>query len=252
MASTTSRTWPRRARPGRCCGRAPTSSSPPPRSSSPAGPAGGRTHPRRAVLLLLSLLVLEVRDIWPDSIVAVGALGGVVAPVTLGGLRARPLRQRRSPRRRRRRLPHEHDPQRRRPLSRISVVTNGVDADLFEPREPDQELRARLGFSPGTFVVTFAGTIGMASGLEVALGAARGSRRGPRRHRLPASVSAPNACRAGGDCHAQDLANMISPALCHPPTCRPTSPTATPASCTSARTSSSGRWCRASSSRTPP
>jgi glycosyltransferase involved in cell wall biosynthesis len=57
--------------------------------------------------------------------------------------------------------------------SKVSVVTNGVDVDLFEPRAPDQGLRARLGFSPETFVITFAGTIGMASGLEVALGAAR-------------------------------------------------------------------------------
>ena len=56
--------------------------------------------------------------------------------------------------------------------SKISVVTNGVDADLFTPRPPDAELRARLGFGPETFVVTFAGTIGMASGLEVALDAA--------------------------------------------------------------------------------
>jgi colanic acid biosynthesis glycosyl transferase WcaI len=57
--------------------------------------------------------------------------------------------------------------------SRISVVTNGVDADVFEPRAPDAGLRARLGFAPETFVITFAGTIGLASGLEVVLGAAR-------------------------------------------------------------------------------
>ena len=116
--------------------------------------------------------VLEVRDIWPDSIVAVGALeqGRVIRAlgkleralydgadhiVAVGdGYRMNMIRKGIGP-------------------SRISVVTNGVDVDLFEPREPDQELRARLGFSPETFVVTFAGTIGMASGLEVALGAAR-------------------------------------------------------------------------------
>src|SRR5450756_3082475 len=45
--------------------------------------------------------------------------------------------------------------------------------DRFTPRPADAALRERLGFTPGTFVVTFAGTIGMASGLEVALGAAR-------------------------------------------------------------------------------
>jgi glycosyltransferase involved in cell wall biosynthesis len=116
--------------------------------------------------------VLEIRDIWPDSIVAVGALGKGRVVSTLGklehalydgadhivavgdGYRMNMIRKGIGP-------------------SKISVVTNGVDVDLFEPREPDQKLRARLGFSPETFVVTFAGTIGMASGLEVALGAAR-------------------------------------------------------------------------------
>jgi glycosyltransferase involved in cell wall biosynthesis len=116
--------------------------------------------------------VLEIRDIWPDSIVAVGALeqGRVIRSlgkleqalyagadhiVAVGeGYRMNMIRKGIAP-------------------SKISVITNGVDAELFEPRARDQELRARLGFSPETFVITFAGTIGMASGLEVALGAAR-------------------------------------------------------------------------------
>ena len=116
--------------------------------------------------------VLEVGDIWPDSIVAVGALeqGRIVS--TLGklelalyegadhivavgdGYRSNMIRKGIGP-------------------SKISVVTDGVDTELFEPRAPDQGLRARLGFPPEAFVITFAGTIGMASGLEVALGAAR-------------------------------------------------------------------------------
>jgi glycosyltransferase involved in cell wall biosynthesis len=116
--------------------------------------------------------VLEIRDIWPDSIVAVGALPDGRVVRTLGkleralydgadhivavgdGYRMNMIRKGVGP-------------------SRISVITNGVDVDLFEPREPDQELRARLGFSPATFVITFAGTIGMAADLGVALDAAR-------------------------------------------------------------------------------
>ena len=116
--------------------------------------------------------VLEIRDIWPDSIVAVGALekGRIVGAlgklelklydgadhiVAVGdGYRMNMIRKGIGP-------------------TKISVVTNGVDTELFEPRPPDLELRMRLGFSPETFVITFAGTIGMASGLEVALGAAR-------------------------------------------------------------------------------
>jgi glycosyltransferase involved in cell wall biosynthesis len=116
--------------------------------------------------------VLEIRDIWPDSITAVGALreGRVVA--ALGRLE-RALY-----------AAADHivavgDGYKQNmvakgvPAAKIDVITNGVDADLFTPRPADVALRQRLGLAPGTFVVTFAGTIGMASGLEVALGAAR-------------------------------------------------------------------------------
>jgi glycosyltransferase involved in cell wall biosynthesis len=115
--------------------------------------------------------VLEIRDIWPDSITAVGALkeGRMIGAleklesalyneadhvVAVGdGYRQNMIRKGVAP-------------------EKIDVVTNGVDADLFTPREANAGLRARLGLN-GKYVVTFAGTIGMASGLEVALDAAR-------------------------------------------------------------------------------
>ncbi len=197
--------------------------------------------------------VLEVRDIWPDSIVAVGALGEGRVTRTLGkleralydsadhivavgdGYRMNMIRKGVGP-------------------SRISVITNGVDTDLFEPREPDQELRARLGFSPETFVVTFAGTIGMASGLEVALGAARRLKE-KGRDDIAFLLVGDGAVRAGleatgarGGPHERGLHR---PRAAHRAAGLPRR-AATPASCTSARRSSSGRSCRASSSRTPP
>ena len=116
--------------------------------------------------------VLEVRDIWPDSITAVGALeegriihalerlekalyDGADHIVAVGeGYRRNMLRKGVA-------------------AEKVSVVTNGVDADLFTPRPPDAELRARLGFAPETFVIAFAGTIGMAADLGVVLDAAR-------------------------------------------------------------------------------
>ncbi len=115
--------------------------------------------------------VLEIRDIWPDSITAVGALreGRVIRAlgkleralydaadhiVAVGeGYKANMVAK-------------------GVPAAKIDVITNGVDAELFTPRPPDEVLRARLGLGD-RFVVTFAGTIGMASGLEVALGAAQ-------------------------------------------------------------------------------
>lgn len=115
--------------------------------------------------------MLEIRDIWPDSITAVGALkeGRIIRTlekleralydmadhiVTVGeGYKANMAAKGVAP-------------------DKIDVITNGVDADLFVPRPPDELLRERLGFSPTAFVVAFAGTIGMASGLDVALRAA--------------------------------------------------------------------------------
>jgi len=155
-----------------------------------AGAAGSALRPRADVVIATSPqffagwagvpvsrahgapFVLEIRDIWPDSITAVGALkqGRVVRAleeleralydaadhiVAVGeGYRQNIIRK-------------------GVPAAKIDVVTNGVDADLFTPRPADAALRERLGLKPDAFVVTFAGTIGMASGLEVALGAAR-------------------------------------------------------------------------------
>jgi glycosyltransferase involved in cell wall biosynthesis len=155
-----------------------------------AGAAGSALRPRADVVIATSPqffaggagvpvsrahgapLVLEIRDIWPDSITAVGALKEGRAVRALEGLE-RALYD-----------ASDHivavgEGYRQNMIrkgvaaDKIDVVTNGVDADLFTPRPADAALRERLGFAPRTFVVTFAGTIGMASGLEVALGAAR-------------------------------------------------------------------------------
>jgi glycosyltransferase involved in cell wall biosynthesis len=111
--------------------------------------------------------VLEIRDIWPASIMAVGVLkeGRVIHAlekleralydaadhiVAVGaGYR-------------------QHILERGVPEAKIDVVTNGVDADLFVPRPPDEALRARLGIG-GKYVLTYAGTVGMAHGLDVVL-----------------------------------------------------------------------------------
>ena len=54
------------------------------------------------------------------------------------------------------------------PDAKVEVVTNGVDSDLFVPRAPDEALRASLGLN-GKYVLTYAGTVGMAHGLDVVL-----------------------------------------------------------------------------------
>jgi glycosyltransferase involved in cell wall biosynthesis len=111
--------------------------------------------------------VLEIRDLWPDSVVAVGALEEG-HPVVRGlhvveeGLY--------------RQADHivvvtesfqEILASRGVPREKLSFVPNGVDRDLFVPGPaptPDPY--------PGRFVVCFAGTVGMAHGLGTVLDAA--------------------------------------------------------------------------------
>lgn len=118
--------------------------------------------------------VLEVRDLWPESIVDVGAMrrGGlvrllerletflyrsadhvvVVSPAFRPHIEARGV-----------------------PAERISVLPNGVDLDWFEQPVPTSEvdsLRTELGLA-GKFVAAYVGTVGMAHGLGTLLEAAR-------------------------------------------------------------------------------
>jgi len=116
--------------------------------------------------------VFEVRDLWPESLTAVGMgdhksllhrfltkLAGflyrncdrvvVVTPAFADHL-----------------VQHWHTPR-----EKISVVENGVEAELFSPQNTEPGLKRELG-AEGKFVVSYIGTMGMAHGLETLLEAA--------------------------------------------------------------------------------
>lgn len=57
------------------------------------------------------------------------------------------------------------------PEQKVLFLPNGVDTDLFHPREPDPKLERELGIED-EWVVLYAGTHGYAHGLDVALEAA--------------------------------------------------------------------------------
>ena len=115
--------------------------------------------------------ILEIRDIWPESIVAVGAMrrgrcirilewlelklyAAALHIVTVGDGYRRVLLTRG--------VPDE----------RISVITNGVDLARFTAK-PGSGTAVRDRHAPGAgFVCSYVGTIGMASGLDVVLRAA--------------------------------------------------------------------------------
>ena len=114
--------------------------------------------------------VFELRDLWPDSIVAVGAMRE--------GLLLRLLRR------------LEYALYRRAakivsvtnsfrqilvgngvPEEKIAVVRNGVDHEAFAPGAKPQQLARSLGVE-GKFVAAYVGTLGMAHGLDSLLSAA--------------------------------------------------------------------------------
>jgi len=106
--------------------------------------------------------VLEVRDLWPESIVSVGALPprhpviralerlehrlyrGAAGIVSVTDSFVAHF------------LAHGVDP------ARIAVIKNGADLDLFDPETPPAPLRERLGVAANALLVLFCGTIGMA------------------------------------------------------------------------------------------
>jgi len=116
-------------------------------------------------------LVLDIRDIWPDSIAAVGAIKN--RPL-LAALRALEKRMYAAASH----IVTVGEGYRRQllakgvPAGRISVVPNGVDGETFKPAPPDEDVRRRWGLD-GRFTCAYVGTIGAACGLDVVLQAAR-------------------------------------------------------------------------------
>jgi glycosyltransferase involved in cell wall biosynthesis len=115
--------------------------------------------------------IFELRDIWPESIRAVGAMRDSVTLRWLQKLemflyrRATAIVS----------VTHAFrstlinrgiDPE------KIHVVTNGVDSSRFSPRPKDQELVSRLGLED-KFVAGYIGTHGLAHALDTLLDAAK-------------------------------------------------------------------------------
>ncbi|AOW25593.1 glycosyltransferase WbuB [Sphingomonas melonis TY] len=152
--------------------------------------------------------VLELRDIWPESIKAVGAMRQsvvirlleriemglyrradrivIVARSFAGILAARGI-----------------DP------GKIDVVTNGVDLSRFAPMASDA-LRARLGWSD-RFVVGYIGTHGMAHALETLLGAANLLQADPQAHDVTIAFIGDGARKAAleADARNRGLSNVM-------------------------------------------
>ncbi|MGD9855315.1 MAG: glycosyltransferase family 4 protein [Planctomycetaceae bacterium] len=125
--------------------------------------------------------VLEIRDIWPESIQAVGAMRGGPIVRFIEWLERRMYRA----------ADHivavgqgyrERIAEKAPVADRISVIMNGVDPQKFSDENVRgvTEFRQRWGLE-GRFVCSYLGTIGMAHGLDVVLKAAAMMRNSDRR-----------------------------------------------------------------------
>ena len=116
--------------------------------------------------------IFEVRDLWPESLVAVGVGNANSTLHRLLGRIAGFLYRK-----------ADHivvvTPAFREflvnrwqvPAEKISVVSNGVETKIFSPQFPDPDLRKSVG-GEGKFVVSFIGTLGLAHGLDTLIAAA--------------------------------------------------------------------------------
>ncbi len=116
--------------------------------------------------------VFEVRDLWPESLSAVG-VGSQESLMhrTLAKIAGFLYRKADrvvvvTPAFREHLIKHWQTP-----AEKISVIENGVETSLFSPQNSDANLRRELG-AEGKFVVSYIGTIGMAHGLESIIEAA--------------------------------------------------------------------------------
>lgn len=154
-------------------------------SAIPAGLSGGRpdvivgTSPQLLTVLaawtvsrfMRTPCVFELRDLWPESIIAVGAREEGPAMRALGRLSGFLYRHVQK-------IVAVTDAfatilaDRGVPAEKIAVVKNGVDLDRFSPRAPENSVREELGIGRGVFLLTYVGTVGMAHGLTTVLDAA--------------------------------------------------------------------------------
>jgi glycosyltransferase involved in cell wall biosynthesis len=114
--------------------------------------------------------LLEIRDLWPESIVAVGALQNKRVVAILEAIEQFVYRK----------ADHivpvtntfkPHILERGGTEAKTTVIRNGVDLNLFAAGDPDEGYARKIGIE-GKFVASYLGTHGMAHGLDTIIEAA--------------------------------------------------------------------------------
>jgi glycosyltransferase involved in cell wall biosynthesis len=122
--------------------------------------------------------VLEIRDLWPESIIAVGAISNRKVIGILEGLETFMYRNAA-------RIVSvtdsfkAHIVRRGIPPERVSVIKNGADLERYSPLPKDNRVREELGLN-GKFVASYVGTHGMAHALGTVFRAAENLKDSPQ------------------------------------------------------------------------
>jgi colanic acid biosynthesis glycosyl transferase WcaI len=132
--------------------------------------------PAMAAMSLASLwgarLVCDLRDLWPDEVIACGAAREGSVPVKLLRSLERQIYRRADCITTTTQSFVETITGRGAPAERVMLLPNGADLDLFRPLPPENPIAARLGLGD-RFVVAYSGALGIKHGLDVVLDAAR-------------------------------------------------------------------------------
>jgi len=113
--------------------------------------------------------VFEVRDLWPENMIAINALTN---PLVIRVLRSLELFLYR---RARKIIPvtqgfRDYIAEKGIPPDRLAVITNGVDLSQYRPIDYPGDLARRLGIE-GKFVAAYIGTVGINHGIQILLDA---------------------------------------------------------------------------------
>jgi glycosyltransferase involved in cell wall biosynthesis len=118
-----------------------------------------------------SPFVFEVRDLWPESLVAVGAARGGVSIRSLGML-ARFLYRKADLIVVVTRSFIDHLAGLEIPRNKIHLIPNGIDTSLFPDKVSGEQVRKQYNLS-GKFVCSYIGTLGMAHNLSTIINSAK-------------------------------------------------------------------------------
>lgn len=110
-------------------------------------------------------IIMNISDLWPESAVALGLVNSRWMIRAAEGLEKLLYRKAWK-------ISSQTEGirtslvQRGVPEDKVTFLPNGVNLDLFAPRERDEEMARKLGLNEEDFVLIYAGTMGYAQGLE--------------------------------------------------------------------------------------